>query len=426
MRILIVGSGGREHALAWKIAQSPLVRRLYVAPGNAGTAQVAENLPLPAEDLDGLLQAARAHRIDLTVVGPEAPLAEGIVDRFQQAGLAIFGPSQQAAQLEADKAWAKDLMARHGIPTAGYRTFQRYEEARRYLHGASYPLVVKASGLAAGKGVTVCPGRAEAEQALERAMVAREFGTAGDRVVIEECLQGQEASVLAFTDGRTVRPMVVAQDHKAIYDGDQGPNTGGMGAYAPAPLVTPALLEQVVATILQPTVDGLQSEGIPYRGVLYAGLMLTPEGPKVLEFNGRFGDPEAQVILPLLEGDLVPVLGACVEGTLDRVALRWARRFCLCVVMASAGYPGPYRKGLPIGGLQEAAVLPDTVVFHAGTRLVDGQVVTAGGRVLGVTALGDTLAQAAQRAYAAAEPIHFEGAHYRRDIGAKALSGGLA
>ena len=423
MNVLIVGSGGREHALAWKLKQSPAVDGLYVAPGNAGTAELAENLPVGAEDVEGLLAAARKQRVDLTVVGPEVPLAAGIVDRFEEAGLAIFGPSQRAVQLEADKAFAKDLMARHGIPTGGHRTFRRYEEALAYVRSNAAPLVVKASGLAAGKGVTVCQERQEAEVALQRVMLEREFGAAGDVVLVEECLRGQEASVLAFTDGYTVRSMVVAQDHKPLLDGDRGPNTGGMGCYAPAPAVSPELLRRIEETILQPAVDALRQEGIVYRGVLYAGLILTDEGPQVLEFNSRFGDPEAQVILPLLEGDLLPILQACLDGTLAQADLRWAARACICVVVASGGYPGSYRQGLPITGLAAVASLPETVVFHAGTRAADGQVVTAGGRVLGVTALGDTLAQAAERAYEAVGKLHFEGMYYRRDIGAKALGG---
>lgn len=420
MNILVVGSGGREHALAWKLAQSPKLEKLYVAPGNAGTAEVAENLPVAADDIEGLLAAARRHRVDLTVVGPEAPLAAGLVDRFEAEGLAAFGPPAQAAQLEASKAFAKDLMARHGIPTASYRAFSAFAEALAYTRAAPYPLVVKASGLAAGKGVTICQTPAEAEEALRRAMVAREFGAAGTQVVVEECLSGPEASVLAFTDGHTVRPMVVAQDHKALLDGGRGPNTGGMGSYAPAPLVGPALVDEITARVLQPAVDALRREGILYRGVLYAGLMLTERGPQVLEFNVRLGDPETQAILPLMEGDLVPVLEACLDGTLHQAALRWRARHCLCVILASGGYPGAYRKGLPIHGLAEAALVPETLVFHAGTARQGDQIVTAGGRVLAVTALGDTLAQAAERAYQAAGCVHFEGMHYRRDIGAGA------
>jgi phosphoribosylamine--glycine ligase len=423
MKVLIVGSGGREHALAWKLKQSPAVDGLYVAPGNAGTAGLAENLAVGAEDLEGLLGAARERRIDLTVVGPEVPLAAGIVDRFEEAGLAIFGPSQRAVQLEADKAFAKDLMARHGIPTAAYRTFRRYEEALTYVRSHGGPVAVKASGLAAGKGVSVCQSLDEAEAALQQAMVAREFGAAGDAVLVEECLQGQEASVLAFTDGHTVRPMVVAQDHKPILEGDRGPNTGGMGCYAPAPIIGPELLRQIQDTILQPAVDALRQEGILYRGVLYAGLMLTGEGPQVLEFNSRFGDPEAQVILPLLQGDLLPVLQACLDGRLAEADLSWSARSCICVVVASGGYPGSYRKGLPIEGLEAAEQVPETVIFHAGTRSADGRVLTAGGRVLGVTALGDTLSEAAERAYEAVGRLHFEGMYCRRDIGAKALGG---
>jgi len=425
MKILIIGSGGREHALAWKLRQSPAVDELYIAPGNAGTAELGHNLPIAADNTEGLLAAARECQADLTVVGPEAPLAAGIVDRFTAAGRRIFGPSRQAAQLEVSKAWAKELMARHGIPSAAYRTFRRYDEALAYTRDQTYPLVVKASGLAAGKGVTVCPGPEEAERALRQAMVEREFGASGDEVVIEECLRGQEASVLAFSDGRTVRPMVVAQDHKALLEGDRGPNTGGMGSYAPAPIVGPALLAEITSTILQPTIDALRAEGILFRGVLYAGLMLTEAGPKVLEFNVRFGDPETQAILPLMASDLLPVLEACLDGTLEQAPLRWLPRFCLSVVLASGGYPGAYRKDLPITGLAEAAAQPEIVIFHAGTRLAAGRVLTAGGRVLAVTALGDTLAQAAGRAYSAVERIHFEGMVYRRDIGARAMGNAI-
>ena len=355
MKIMIVGSGGREHVLAWKLRQSPLVNELYVAPGNAGTAEVAENVAVAAEDIDGLLAAAQERQIDLTVVGPEAPLSAGLTDRFQQAGLAVFGPSRSAARLEASKVFAKDLMARHGIPSAPYRVFRDPEAALAYVRGHPYPLVIKADGLAAGKGVSVCREAIAAEEAIRRIMVEREFGASGDEVVVEDYLTGQEVTVLAFCDGRTVRPMVVAQDHKALLDGDRGPNTGGMGSYAPARIVGPELMERILATILQPTVDALRNEGSPYHGVLYAGLMLTSQGPQVLEFNVRFGDPEAQAVLPLLDGDLVPILQACVAGTLADQPVHWSSRHCLCVVVTSGGYPGPFRKGVSISGLQEAA-----------------------------------------------------------------------
>ena len=416
MKVMVIGSGGREHVLAWKLHQSPQVEQLYVAPGNAGTAEIAENIAVAAEDIEGLLAAAQERRVDLTVVGPEAPLSAGLADRFQQAGLAVFGPSQSAARLEGSKVFAKDLMARHGIPSAAHRSFSDPEAALANIHTHPYPLVVKADGLAAGKGVSVCREAIAAEEAIRRIMVEREFGASGDEVVVEEFLSGQEVTVLAFSDGRTVRPMVVAQDHKPLLDGDRGPNTGGMGSYAPARIVGPDLMQRIVATILQPTVDALRSEGSPYRGVLYAGLMLTARGPQVLEFNARFGDPEAQAVLPLLDGDL-----ACVGGTLDKEVVRWSSRHCLCIVVSSGGYPGPFRKGVPISGLREAAALPETIVFHAGTQRQNGRVVTAGGRVLGVTALGDTLELAAERAYAAVDRIRFEGMHYRRDIGAKGL-----
>ena len=421
MKVLVVGGGGREHALAWKIARSPRVDRVYVAPGNAGTALVAENVPIGAEDVEALAGFAEGEGIDLTVVGPEAPLVQGIVDRFRERGLRVFGPSASAARLEGSKAFAKAVMERYGVPTAGYREFTDPEAARAHVREHGAPLVVKADGLAAGKGVTVARTVEEALAAVDAIMVDRAFGEAGARIIVEECLEGEEASFLAFCDGRRVLPMASSQDHKPVFDDDQGPNTGGMGAYSPAPVVTPELFDEIMETVMRPVVEGLARDGIPYVGVLYAGLMIRDGRPKVLEFNCRFGDPECQPIVMRMKGDLVPVLEACIDGDLDRVSLEWDPRAAVCVVMASGGYPGSYRKGIEIRGLDEAAALEDVVVFHAGTRREGDRVVTAGGRVLGVTALGDDIPAAIRRAYEAVERISWEGAHYRRDIGRKAL-----
>jgi phosphoribosylamine--glycine ligase/phosphoribosylformylglycinamidine cyclo-ligase len=415
MKVLVIGSGGREHALAWKIAQSPRLTRLFVAPGNGGTG---ENVPIPVGDSDRLVAFAKEAQVDLTVVGPEAPLAEGLVDRFQAEGLRIFGPVRAAARLESSKAFAKAFMTRHGIPTARYAAFSEYYAAVRHLLAVDYPVVIKASGLAAGKGVIVPTSLEEAEDALRQIMVERVFGAAGDEVVIEERLTGVEASLLAFCDGKTIVPMPPAQDHKRLLEGDRGPNTGGMGAFAPSPACPPALVAQIARTILQPAVDGLRAEGTPYVGVLYAGLMLTTDGPNVLEFNCRFGDPETQAILPLLDSDLLDILEACVEGRLSEVDVRWREGACACIVLASGGYPHRYEKGHPITGLDAAAALPGVALFHAGTRReATGQLLTDGGRVLGVTAVGDSLEQALARAYAAAAQIQFKDMHYRRDIG---------
>ncbi len=421
MKVLVVGGGGREHALAWKIARSPRVDRVYVAPGNAGTALVAENVPIGAEDVEALAGFAEREGIDLTVVGPEAPLVLGIVDRFRDRGLRVFGPSASAARLEGSKAFAKAVMERYGVPTAGYREFTDPEAARAHVREHGAPLVVKADGLAAGKGVTVARTVEEALGAVDAIMVDRAFGDAGAKIIVEECLEGEEASFLAFCDGRRVLPMASSQDHKPVFDGDEGPNTGGMGAYSPAPVVTPELFDEIMDTVMRPVVEGLARDGIPYVGVLYAGLMIRDGRPKVLEFNCRFGDPECQPIVMRMKGDLVPVLEACIDGELDRVSLEWDPRAAVCVVMASGGYPGSYRKGLEIRGLDDAAALEDVVVFHAGTRKEGDRVVTAGGRVLGVTALGEDIPAAIRRAYEAVERISWEGAHYRRDIGRKAL-----
>lgn len=413
--VLIISSGGREHALAWKLAQSPLVERVYVAPGNAGTALVAENVPIAEDDFAGLMAFAKEKGIGLTAVGPEVPLANGIVDQFQAAGLPIFGPTQAAAQLEASKAFAKTFMQEMGIPTAKAAVFTDYEEAREYLAQNPGPTVIKASGLAAGKGVIVCDDTAQAEAALQEIMLDRAFGAAGDEVLIEERMVGLELSLLVLTDGVTGVSLTPARDHKRIYDGDHGPNTGGMGAYAPPPDVTPELIAEIMATIVRPTIRGMAERGTPYVGVLYAGLMLTAVGPKVIEFNCRFGDPETQVVLPMLDGDLAEIMLACIEGRLTPQMVRFYDGACATVVLAAPGYPGPYPKGLPITGLDE---MPDDVlVFHAGTKMSEGQIVTNGGRVLAVSARGEDLTTAVARVYTAVPKIHFTGAHYRRDVG---------
>ena len=426
-RILVAGNGGREHALAWKLAQSPRVARVLVAPGNGGTALAGGkigNVPIAADDIAMLVRLAKDENIELVVVGPEAPLAAGAVDAFRASGTRCFGPSQAAAQLESSKAFAKAFMQRHGIPTARYAVFTDFNAAIDHVHTIDYPIVVKASGLAAGKGVLLPESLSETEAVLHQIMVEQAFGAAGDEVVIEERLAGQEASVLAFSDGRNLAMMPAAQDHKRIFDGDLGPNTGGMGAYAPAPVITAGLLDEVRQTIMQPTLDGMRAEGTPYIGILYAGLMLTADGIKVLEFNCRFGDPETQVILPLLASDLLQVFDACLDGTLDQVDVRWHDGAAATVVAASEGYPGSYPKNREITGLADAEALRDVAVFHAGTKLADdGRVLTNGGRVLAVTATGDDLAGALAQAYNGVEQIRFQGMHYRRDIGAKARFG---
>jgi len=422
MNILIIGGGGREHALAWKIARSPLVEKLYCAPGNPGIAHGAACVALGVNEIDQLAAFAEEHAIDLTVVGPEDPLAHGIVDRFARRGLRIFGPSVAAARLEASKVFAKDFMRRRGIPTARYAEFDEPEAAIAHVKRQGAPIVIKADGLAAGKGVTVARDVDAAIQAIREAMVAKVFGEAGAKVVVEECLVGEEASILAFSDGKTVVPMIPSQDHKPVHDGDRGPNTGGMGAYSPTPVVTPEILDQAIRQILRPCVEGMAQEGAPYTGVLYAGLMLTESGPKVVEFNCRFGDPEAQVVLPQMESDLVPALMACSDGTLDRTPVVWKDGACVTVVMASGGYPKAYEKGKPIFGIEEAERDPAVVVFHAGTKRDGAALVTNGGRVLNVTATGPDIASTIDTAYAGVRKIAFEGAHYRRDIGAKALA----
>ncbi|MDY6849809.1 MAG: phosphoribosylamine--glycine ligase [Thermodesulfobacteriota bacterium] len=422
MKVLVVGGGGREHALVWKIAQSPLVTKVYCAPGNPGIAQLAECVAIKADEIDVLLDFARAEGIDLTVVGPEAPLTLGIADRFQEAGLDIFGPNQAAAQLEGSKDFSKALMARYNIPTAAYRTFSDRDQAVAYIREQGAPIVVKADGLAAGKGVVVAMSEDEAVAAVDNIMVAGAFGEAGSKVVIEEFMEGEEASFFAFTDGRNILPLASSQDHKRIFDGDQGPNTGGMGAYSPAPVVTDELYEQIVQTIVRPTIDGMAKDGCPYAGILYVGLMIADGQARVVEYNARFGDPEAQPLLMRLKSDIVPVMQACARGQLIQDRLEWLDKAAVCVVMASGGYPADYEKGFPISGLEEAAAIEDLVVFHAGTALKDGRIVNSGGRVLGVTGLGRTVAEAIDKAYAGVEKISWQGVQYRRDIGQKALN----
>jgi phosphoribosylamine--glycine ligase len=423
MKVLVVGSGGREHALAWKIAQSPRSPSVFVAPGNAGTAQDAQNVDIAATDIPRLLKFARDEKIDLTVVGPEQPLAAGIVDAFLEAKLRVFGPTKAAAQLESSKVFCKRLLRHADVPTADYRAFRDADSALHYLtQREDVPVVVKADGLAAGKGVIVCRSRDEAIQAVRRVVVEKEFGAAGDQLIIEDRLEGDEASVLAITDGHAIVTLVPAQDHKRAHDGDRGPNTGGMGAYTPTPLIDAERLHWIEEHVLVPVVHAMKRARSPFRGVLYAGLMITPQGPKVLEFNVRFGDPECQPILMRLRSDLLDVIEATVEGRLeDLPPLEWREEPAVCVVMASEGYPGKYPVGRPIRGLEEAAKLPGVKVFHAGTATADGQVVTAGGRVLSVTALGQSISEAKLHAYTAVKQIRWAGAWCRKDISDKAL-----
>ena len=421
MNVLLIGSGGREHAIAWKLAQSKKLGKLYIAPGNAGTAKCGENVPIGANDTDELLEFAKQNEIGLVVVGPEDPLAAGVVDAFEAAGIKAFGPGKAAAQLEADKAFAKHLMRSAAISTAEGRIFERFKDAKAYIASRDEAVVVKAAGLAKGKGVFVCDEPADGILAAEKIMCDKIFGDAGDRVIVEDKLLGEEASILAFVDGHNIYVMESSQDHKPIGDGDTGPNTGGMGAYSPAPVVTESMMEQITREILVPIVDGMNRNGTPYKGVLYAGLMITAGGPRVLEFNVRFGDPETQPILMRLKSDLLEVLPAVCDGRLDEITLEWDRRPAVCVVMASGGYPGDYQKGRKITGMDEAERLEDIVVFHAGTKNQDGDIVTNGGRVLGVTALGQTITDAKAKAYEAVGRIKFDGAYYRRDIADKAI-----
>lgn len=423
MRILLIGGGGREHALAWKLAQSDKVEKIFAAPGNPGIAMLKKCscIDLKLDDLEKVADYAEEESIDLTVVGPEATLVAGIADVFKRRGLPVFGPSKAAAQLEGSKAFSKELMAKYNIPTAFFKICEDMETAKAYVKEKGAPIVVKADGLAAGKGVVVAMTEEEALEAIEEMMGDHKFGNAGARVVLEEYMEGEEASLLAFTDGKTVVPMLAAQDHKRIFDNDQGPNTGGMGTYAPAPVMTDILRLKATERILKPVVAAMAKEGTPYQGCLYAGLMIKDDVIKVVEFNCRFGDPETQVVLPLLESDLAEIMLACATGTLDQADVAWSDKAAVCVVMASGGYPESYETGKVITGLAEVDIQENTVVFHAGTKSVAGSIVTAGGRVLGVTAVDDNIRAARDRAYAAVENIKFDGAFYRKDIAWRAL-----
>lgn len=426
MKVLVIGSGGREHALCWKIAQSKRVDKLYAAPGNGGISQAAECVNIKADDISSLGAFAKERAIDLTVVGPEAPLVAGIVDSFKSQGLRIFGPDKSIAQLEGSKVFAKETMARLGIPTADFRIFGEPKEARNYVRQKKTPIVIKADGLAAGKGVIVARTEEKALSAIETIMVRKEFGSSGDRVVIEDCLVGEEASVILVTDGKDYLSFASSQDHKRIFDNDSGPNTGGMGAYSPAPVVTQIVEERIENEIIIPLINGLAKEGTPYQGVLYLGLMIIEARPYLLEFNVRFGDPETQATLPRLRTDLVDIIEASIDGRIKDISPRWSPQACVCVVCASGGYPGSYKKDLPIYGLEEAAGMKNIVIFHAGTKLTsderrDTRYETNGGRVLGVTALGKDIRTAIDTAYAACSKINFEDIHYRKDIGHRAL-----
>lgn len=420
MNVLVIGSGGREHALVWKIAQSRRAGRIYCAPGNAGIAKIAECVPISATDIPSLFNFAMEKKIGLTVVGPEAPLVIGISEAFRKGGLRIFGPSGYAAQLEGSKAFSKGIMQKYGIPTAEAMVFTDDEDAIKYIKDKGVPIVVKADGLAAGKGVVVCSNEDEAIRAVNMIMSERLFGDAGRQVVIEECLQGEEASFLVFTDGKSIIPMPSSQDHKRALDGDKGPNTGGMGAYSPVPIIDREMQDRIMADVMIPAVNGLNAEGYPYEGVLYAGIMLTPQGPKALEFNCRFGDPEAQPILMRLESDILDIMDAVIDKRLDTITIEWSNKVSVCVVIAAGGYPDKYSTGQIIKGLDDIEMMTDIIVFHAGTKTDGTNILTSGGRVLGVTALGEDIKSAIEKAYEGVSRIHFDGMHYRKDIGRRA------
>jgi len=421
MNVLIIGGGGREHAIAWKIKQSIRVKTIYCTPGNAGINAICKPVPVPANDFTALARFAKENDVRLTITGPEAPLCDGIVNEFHNRGLLIFGPDSKGARLEGSKVYAKEFMQKYDIPTAGFKVFTQAEKAREYVKQKGAPLVIKADGLAAGKGVYVCGTVHEAETAIAECLEQKRFGSAGETIIVEDMLEGEEASILALVDGKTIVALETSQDHKPVYDNDQGPNTGGMGAYSPAPIVTPRLMTEIERKVLQPALEGIKKEHIDYRGVLYAGLMIKDGKVNVLEFNVRFGDPETQAVLARLKSDMVDVCLATIEGRLTNFQLKWDPRPAVCVVMASGGYPGTYHKHKKITGTEQFDDAKDVVVFHAGTELSQGQLVTSGGRVLGVTALGEDIVSAIEQAYSAVEQIHFDQAHFRWDIGAKAV-----
>jgi len=421
MRVLVVGGGGREHTLVWAIEKSSLVDEIFCAPGNGGTTEIANNVEIKAEDIDGLLSFAKKERIDLTIVGPESPLVEGITDIFREEGLTIFGPTKNAAMIEGSKAFAKGLMKKTDVPQAGFEEFQSPEKAIAYLSKQSFPIVIKASGLAAGKGVIIVNNMDDAKQTVQNIMLNKRFGSAGETIVIEEFLRGEEVSLLVLTDGETILPFVSSQDHKQVYDDDKGPNTGGMGAYAPAPVLNQEATGKVIDSVILPVLDGLKKEGAKYTGVLYAGLMITEDGPKVLEFNCRFGDPEIQAILPLFDSDIVETLLMTLHCELKNARSEWSSKSAVCVVLASGGYPGRYEKGKEIEGLDKIKEKEDVFVFHAGTKRKNGKLLTSGGRVLGVTGVGSNLKEAIETTYSAINEITFKGMHFRRDIGKKGI-----
>lgn len=416
MNVLVVGSGGREHAIVWKLAQSPRVKKLYCAPGNGGIGDIAECLPVDALDIQGMVNAAKEKKIDLVMVAPDDPLAKGMVNAMADAGLRVFGPTKEAALIESSKVFSKDLMKKYGIPTADYALFDNCGEAKKYLENRKYPLVVKADGLALGKGVIICQNQQEAEAAIVNIMEKGQFGDSGKQIVIEEFIIGPEVTILAFTDGKTIVPMVSSQDHKRALDGDKGLNTGGMGTFSPSRVYTPEIAETCMEKIFKPTISAMNTEGRTFSGIIYFGLMLTENGPMVIEYNARFGDPEAQVVLPRLKTDLLDIFDAIIDGKLDQINIEWTDNACVCIIMASGGYPESYRKGYKIDGLDNTS---DVIVFHAGTKKENGCYYTNGGRVLGVTAIDETIEKARTRAYQAVAGIHFQDAHYRKDIGIK-------